>query len=169
MHEPLLDSTLDLGDPHPPSSEDAAKGLHVPLQDMMHAHRAARPAITVEFQNLSFAVGTKRILHNLNGTFSAGELTALMGPSGAGKSTLLNVLAGYRTKQSDGRVLINGEDRVLPLFRKSSCFVMQDDVLLKNLSVVEYLLISAELRLPETLSEQDRAELVNKVSHIPYK
>jgi ABC-type multidrug transport system ATPase subunit len=138
------------------------------LQDVLQSQRAPRPPVTLEFQNLSFSVGDKRILHDLNGTFSAGELTALMGPSGAGKSTLLNVLAGYRTKQSEGRVLINGEERVLPLFRKFSCFVMQDDALLKNLTVLEYLTISSELRLPEKISAQEKTKLVTEVSLILY-
>lgn len=127
-------------------------------------HRSSRPSVTIEFQQLSYVVqGNNRILHDLNGVFRAGELTALMGPSGAGKSTLLNVLAGFRTKQSSGRVLVNGEDRILPLFRKFSCFVMQDDVLLKNLTVQEYMLMSAELRLPESLSENDKLKLVKEV------
>ena len=128
------------------------------------AHRSSRPSVTLEFQKLSYVVqGNNRILHELNGVFKAGQLAALMGPSGAGKSTLLNVLAGYRTKQSSGRVLVNGEDRILPLFRKFSSFVMQDDVLLKNLTVMEYMFMSAELRLPEELNASDKSKLVKEV------
>lgn len=135
------------------------------IADVTQAHRSSRPSVTIQFMNLSYVVaGNNRILHDLNGTFRSGQLTALMGPSGAGKSTLLNVLAGYRTKQSEGRVLVNGEDRNLALFRKYSCFVMQDDVLLQNLSVLEYLLMSAELRLPESLSPTDKLKLVREVT-----
>lgn len=134
------------------------------IAEATNAHRTSRPSVTIEFQNLSYVVaGNKRILHDLNGVFEAGKLNALMGPSGAGKSTLLNVLAGYRTKESEGRVLINGEDRILGGFRKYACFVMQDDVLLKNLTVLEYLLMCAELRLPESLGLADKTKIAKEV------
>jgi ABC-type multidrug transport system ATPase subunit len=164
LNEPLLETGLA---PGPESAEQRLKRqANEHIAAVTSAHRASRPSVTVQFANLSYVVGgNNRILHELNGTFRAGELTALMGPSGAGKSTLLNVLAGYRTKQSEGRVLVNGEERILSLFRKYSCFVMQDDVLLKNLTVLEYLLISAELRLPEGLTQLEKLNLVKEVCH----
>jgi len=105
-----------------------AKAAH--MDNMRSEHREGRPSATLSFKNLSFVVGgNNRILHSVSGVFKAGELTALMGPSGAGKSTLLNVLAGYRTRQSEGRVLVNGKDRFLPIFRKIAAYVMQVCVL----------------------------------------
>lgn len=60
-----------------------------------------------------FQIGTKEILHKVNGRLPGSQLTAIMGPSGAGKSTLLDVLSGYRKTGVNGAVYINGRIRNL--------------------------------------------------------
>lgn len=44
---------------------------------------------------ISHLSGNRMILQNVNGEFTAGELSAIMGPSGAGKTSLMHILAGY--------------------------------------------------------------------------
>uniref|UniRef100_A0A1I8JS07 ABC transporter domain-containing protein n=1 Tax=Macrostomum lignano TaxID=282301 RepID=A0A1I8JS07_9PLAT len=91
----------------------------------------------------------KTILDSLNGKFKPGRLVSPDGPSGAGKSSLTNVLAGYISKNVEGDILVNGQIRNLRKFRKNSCYIMQEDLLLPHLSVYESMTCSANLRLCE--------------------
>jgi putative ABC transport system ATP-binding protein len=81
----------------------------------------------------------------------AGEFVSVMGPSGSGKSTLLNLIAGL-DRASTGRVVIDGVDLTrgresdLARFRRSRIgFVFQFFNLLSNLTVLENVLVPAEL------------------------
>ena len=44
--------------------------------------------------NISYSIGNKPILRNINLTLEPGEFKAIVGPNGAGKSTLLKIITG---------------------------------------------------------------------------
>eukprot|EP00486_Rosalina_sp_Unknown_P002219 CAMPEP_0201575936 /NCGR_PEP_ID=MMETSP0190_2-20130828/21385_1 /ASSEMBLY_ACC=CAM_ASM_000263 /TAXON_ID=37353 /ORGANISM="Rosalina sp." /LENGTH=679 /DNA_ID=CAMNT_0048006151 /DNA_START=76 /DNA_END=2112 /DNA_ORIENTATION=- len=131
----------------------------------------APPSMMIEFKNMNARVpkmpGSKEyktILNNVSGKIEPGQLVALMGPSGAGKSTLLNVLGSRFTEQCSGQVYINNEPRSKK-FKKHIGYVLQHDFLLPNLTVKETLSITANLRLPSTLSKKDKQQRVDDIIH----
>ncbi|KAL2900912.1 ABC transporter G family member 22 [Bienertia sinuspersici] len=109
----------------------------------------------------------KQILHGITGSVHPGEVLALMGPSGSGKTTLLNVLGGRLTQpKAGGSVTYN--DQPYSKFLKSRQvqqigFVTQDDVLYPHLTVGETLKYAAYLRLPKTLTKQQKEQRAMEV------
>ena len=59
-----------------------------------------------------------------------------------------------------GSILINGK-QVEDSFKRSSGYVMQDDALFPMLTVRETLMFSAKLRLPESMSHEEKRERVD--------
>nr|VZI45355.1 unnamed protein product [Spirometra erinaceieuropaei] len=106
------------------------------------------------------------LLKSISGKFSSGRLIAIMGPSGAGKSTLMNVLAGFKTRNVSGQILINSKPRDLKLFRRSSCFILQDAPLLSQLTVAEAMFCSSQLNLPRHLSSEQRTAVIDEILQV---
>uniref|UniRef100_A0A1D1YQK7 ABC transporter G family member 14 n=1 Tax=Anthurium amnicola TaxID=1678845 RepID=A0A1D1YQK7_9ARAE len=109
------------------------------------------------------AVAEERsILSGITGMACPGEILAILGPSGSGKSTLLNVLGGRLQGKHGGSVLANGGRLTRGVARRTG-FVTQDDVLYPHLTVRETLVFCALLRLPGTLSREEKVRAAEGV------
>lgn len=104
----------------------------------------------------------KQILFGVSGVAKPGEMVALMGPSGSGKTTLLNVLGGRGRANMTGLVSINGR-AFKKNMRKQIAYVLQEDIFYTQLTVRQQLTITSHLRLPESVSDEDKAAAVDHV------
>ncbi|CAJ1085740.1 ATP-binding cassette sub-family G member 2-like [Xyrichtys novacula] len=133
-----------------------------------------RRGATVSFHNIYYKVTqggnclcrkngkTKDILIDLNGIMRPG-LNAIMGATGSGKSSFLDVLAARKDPAGlSGEVLIDGAPQP-PNFKCLSGYVVQDDVVMGTLTVRENFSFSAALRLPESVSQEEKEKKVNRL------
>ena len=98
-----------------------------------------------------FGEGSEKqtVLWGVSIEIAEGEFVAVMGPSGSGKSTLLFALSGMDTIDG-GSVTFEGmnlsklpEDDLANLRRKKMGFVFQQPTLLKNLNILDNILLAS--------------------------
>lgn len=104
----------------------------------------------------------KTILNGITGIVSPGEILAMLGPSGSGKTTLLTALGGRLNGKLSGKITYNGQPFSGTIKRRTG-FVAQDDVLYPHLTVTETLFFTALLRLPNSLTQEEKAQHVENV------
>ncbi|XP_021905991.1 ABC transporter G family member 26 [Carica papaya] len=97
----------------------------------------------------------KQILKGITGSIGPGQILALMGPSGSGKTTLLKIIGGRLIENIKGKITYN-EVPYNPAVKRRIGFVTQDDVLFPQLTVEETLVFAAFLRLPGSMSRQQK-------------
>ncbi|KAM0853000.1 hypothetical protein ACQ4PT_051372 [Festuca glaucescens] len=116
--------------------------------------------IYLKFAEVKYKVVVKgaerEILSGISGSACPSEVLALMGPSGSGKTTLLSMLGG-RAAADEGCISYNDEPFGKSLKRRIG-FVTQDDVLFTHLTVRETLTYAALLRLPRTMTREQKKE-----------
>lgn len=78
----------------------------------------------------------------------------MQGPSGSGKTSLLNILARV-WEETSGELLVNGEP-VSPSYHRVCGYVRQETVFFESLTVRETLQYTARLRLPASMSREDK-------------
>lgn len=59
----------------------------------------------VQFNDVSFSYGDKKIIQNLSLEVNDGEIMGVIGPSGCGKTTLIRLLCGF-IKPETGSIFI---------------------------------------------------------------
>ncbi|CAI0442001.1 unnamed protein product [Linum tenue] len=104
----------------------------------------------------------KTILNGISGMVCPGEILAMLGPSGSGKTTLLTALGGRLNGKLSGKITYNGQP-FSGVIKRRTGFVAQDDVLYPHLTVTETLMFTALLRLPKTLTWEEKAQHVEQV------
>lgn len=116
------------------------------------------------FENLSYNLKGKQILHDIQGAVHPGQLMAIMGASGAGKTTFLDLLARKNKRGTiTGNFYVNGEKIADDDFRSVIGFVDQEDTMLPTLTVHETIMDSALLRLPKDMSFAAKSQKVEDV------
>ncbi|KAL3645804.1 ABC transporter G member 14 [Castilleja foliolosa] len=127
--------------------------------------------ITLKFEEIVYKLNNqskepttqKTILKDITGFVRPGELLAMLGPSGSGKTTLLTALGGrHLSGHLSGSITYNDRPFSSSIKRQTG-FVTQDDVLYPHLTVFETLLFTALLRLPQTLTKDEKAHHVDHV------
>lgn len=63
----------------------------------------------LEIKNLSFNVGERKILNDINFSVRDGEIVGIIGPNGAGKTTFLKSINGI-IEEIKGEILFNGKN-----------------------------------------------------------
>ncbi|KAK7367143.1 hypothetical protein VNO80_09152 [Phaseolus coccineus] len=104
----------------------------------------------------------KTILNGITGVVCPGEILAMLGPSGSGKTTLLTALGGRLSGKLSGKITYNGQPFSGAMKRRTG-FVAQDDVLYPHLTVTETLVFTALLRLPNSLTRDEKVQHVERV------
>ena len=113
---------------------------------------------------LALAIDGHQLLQDVSFTARPGTLTAVIGPSGAGKSTLVKLIGGA-LPCSAGLVAFDGHDvhAEYASLRSRIGIVPQDDVVHRQLTVLQALNFAAELRLPPDTTAEDRRDVVQRV------
>lgn len=104
----------------------------------------------VKIQGLSHRYSSAWAIRDINIEINQSGIVGLLGSNGAGKSTTMNILSGS-LNQTEGNVYINGIDmRKEPeRAKKEIGFLPQNPPLYVDLTVDEYLIYCADLRLME--------------------
>lgn len=74
----------------------------------------------VELKNISYKVGNKSILENVNASLIDHEITCLIGPNGVGKSTIFNLITG--NLQTNSGEITDVPERVALLAQHNELF-----------------------------------------------
>ena len=99
----------------------------------------------IELQHISYAVGDKKILKDINLTIDD-RFVAVTGPNGSGKSTLAKLIAGI-IAPTEGRIIMDGEDitdwSITDRARAGISFAFQQPVRFKGITVKDLISLAA--------------------------
>ncbi len=124
----------------------------------------------IEFEQVCFSYGARRVLEDLSFSIGLGERVAILGGSGDGKTTILKLIMGL-IKPDSGRILIDGDDITLKSeselrqVRMKFSIVFQEGALFDSLNVKENIAFCLReyTGLPEQEIDQKVRELLQRV------
>ncbi len=118
----------------------------------------------VEVSGLRVVRGKREVLHDLDFSIRAGEVTGLLGPSGCGKTTLMRALVGVQAKVT-GTVTVHGEPAGSSSLRARIGYVTQASSVYDDLTVTENLRFFAKVLGAPSSSVAAAIDTVDLVSH----
>ena len=100
----------------------------------------------LETKNISYKIGKKNILKNINLECEKGGITCVLGPSGCGKTTLLKLISGLENTK-EGEILLNNKIISSKNIHKKTekrniGFLFQEYALFPHLNVQENLMFA---------------------------
>ncbi|TQL66625.1 ABC-2 type transport system ATP-binding protein [Nocardioides albertanoniae] len=118
----------------------------------------------VEASGLRVVRGKREVLHDLDFSVRAGEVTGLLGPSGCGKTTLMRALVGVQAKVT-GSLTVLGSPAGSASLRPRIGYVTQAASVYDDLTVTENLRFFARVLGAPAASVSEAVETVDLVSH----
>ncbi|MCS7476649.1 ATP-binding cassette domain-containing protein [Umezawaea endophytica] len=119
----------------------------------------------LELRGINKSFGPVHVLHDIDFTVRAGEVTALVGDNGAGKSTMVKSIAGIHPIDS-GEVLFEGQPVTIHSPREAADYgievVYQDLALCENLDIVQNMFLGRERGKYGLLDEADMEQAARK-------
>lgn len=121
-----------------------------------------KPILEVTHLTKEYEMGKdnkQTVLDNIDMTIAEGEFVSIMGPSGSGKSTLLYSVSGMdrvtsgKVRFCETDVTAMAEEELAKLRLHKMGFIFQQSSLLKNLNILDNIILSASLSRQE--SKQD--------------
>ncbi|KAI8892788.1 P-loop containing nucleoside triphosphate hydrolase protein [Globomyces pollinis-pini] len=104
-----------------------------------------------------------QVLQNITFNAAPGQLIGIMGASGSGKTTLLRALAGRSDHKLSNAISFDGQPPQSFYDDGSCAFVQQKDFLMPYLTVRETLQYTAELKLPSSMTRDEKFKMVESV------
>jgi NitT/TauT family transport system ATP-binding protein len=125
----------------PVSADQRSAAAYVRLRNVTKLYRSRRESVAA--------------VSNINADIATGEFVSLIGPNGCGKSTLMSMVAGL-IPVSSGTVSIAG--RTVKKAQTEIGTVFSDPILLDSRSVLENVMLQAEIRDLDEEEYRPRAE-----------
>ncbi|RKP01830.1 hypothetical protein CXG81DRAFT_11477 [Caulochytrium protostelioides] len=159
----ILEIRYTLGQPRDKSSWNRMRSLIQHAQGSTAA-TSPSPAAAAAATAAPAPAEPLEILKGVSGMVRPGEVMAIIGASGAAKTTLLDILAcRNKSGRVHGDIRINGRRVSAEEHARQIGYVDQEPTLMETLTVYETIRLSAQLRLPRTMSEAAKKQRVHEV------
>ncbi|MGG0719603.1 ABC transporter ATP-binding protein [Robertmurraya massiliosenegalensis] len=122
--------------------------------------------MTLLLKNVSYTFTKEKnpVISELNFTVQQGEFVSLIGKSGTGKSTILKLITGL-LKPNEGEITIDKQ----PISLGDVGYMPQKDLLLPWRTIIDNIMIGAEIQKDLKLSKEDARSWLKKVGLEDYE
>lgn len=112
--------------------------------------------VNIEDRTITDFFKKKQLLRDIHMNIEPGHMVLLLGGSGAGKTTFVNAVNGY--EKANAEIILNGENlyKEYKKMKYKVGFVPQMDLVRGNDTVERTLYDAAKLRIPVTVSKDER-------------